>query len=210
MHHFIFMLGSEFKTIQNNFHIGNLPSEWHTQDWPTLLILCWDYFHSINPYGILKWDHSNNGTSSVINPADHAAQHKKVKQWFLNPAKFCCELESEQKKYPGKCIYHLSKPHSTGDCSVKKECDTLLLEKRDATASNLLSGTSGRLRNIKEEVFEDAVADDSITEDSVDTLIESTNDTNEDALYYFAHMTNQYLRLVKASPFSLVASLDIV
>jgi hypothetical protein len=195
MRHFIFTLGSEFETIQNNFQIGNLPSEWHTQDWPTLLILCRDYFHSINPYGILKRDLTND--AGTMNPADRAAHHKKVKQWFLNPAKFRRELESEQKKYPGKSIYHLSKSHSTADCSVKKECDKFLSEKKDTNTSHLSSGAPGHLRNIKEEVFEDAVADDNITEDSVDTLIDSPNDTNEDALYYFARMTNHYLRLVK-------------
>jgi len=30
IHHFIFMLGLEFKMIQNNFCISNLPSEWQT------------------------------------------------------------------------------------------------------------------------------------------------------------------------------------
>jgi hypothetical protein len=30
IHHFIFMLGLEFKMIQNNFCICNLPSEWQT------------------------------------------------------------------------------------------------------------------------------------------------------------------------------------
>ncbi len=29
MHHFIFTLGPEFETIQNNFHNGNLPSQLH-------------------------------------------------------------------------------------------------------------------------------------------------------------------------------------
>jgi hypothetical protein len=37
MRHFIFTLGSEFAMIQNNYHIGNLPTEWHTQDWTTFL-----------------------------------------------------------------------------------------------------------------------------------------------------------------------------
>jgi hypothetical protein len=40
MRHFIFTIGPEFETIQNNFRIGNLPNEWKTQDWPTLLVLC--------------------------------------------------------------------------------------------------------------------------------------------------------------------------
>lgn len=30
MHHFIFTLGPEFATIQNNFCFGNLPSQWNT------------------------------------------------------------------------------------------------------------------------------------------------------------------------------------
>jgi hypothetical protein len=60
MHHFIFTLGTEFSTIQNNFCIGNLPPEWHTQDWPMLLVLCRDYFHSVSPQGILKNDLSSD------------------------------------------------------------------------------------------------------------------------------------------------------
>ncbi len=50
MHHFIFTLGPEFSTIQNNFCIGNLPPEWHAQDWPTLLVLCHDFYHSVTPF----------------------------------------------------------------------------------------------------------------------------------------------------------------
>jgi hypothetical protein len=58
MRHFIFTLGPEFETIQNNYHIGNLPAEWKTQDLPTLLVPCHDYFNSINPQGITKCDSS--------------------------------------------------------------------------------------------------------------------------------------------------------
>jgi hypothetical protein len=32
IHQFIFTLGPEFETIQNNFRIGNLPPEWHNED----------------------------------------------------------------------------------------------------------------------------------------------------------------------------------
>lgn len=63
MRHFIFTLRSDFETVQKNFCIGNLPSEWHTQNWPTLLVLCCDYFHCI-----LKREPSSDG--SVINPVD--------------------------------------------------------------------------------------------------------------------------------------------
>jgi hypothetical protein len=68
MRHFIFTLRSDFETVQNIFRIGNLPSEWHTQDWPTLLVLCCDYFHFI-----LKREPSSDG--SVINPVDRVAHH---------------------------------------------------------------------------------------------------------------------------------------
>jgi len=43
--HFIFTLGPEFETIQNNYHIGNLPSAWQTESWPDILILCRDYYN---------------------------------------------------------------------------------------------------------------------------------------------------------------------
>jgi hypothetical protein len=74
MRHFIFTLGSEFETIQNNFRIGNLPSQWNTQDWPTLLVLCRDYFNSVKPQGVSRRDQS--GETSF----DRVAQHKKVKE----------------------------------------------------------------------------------------------------------------------------------
>jgi hypothetical protein len=47
IHQFVFTLGPEFETIQNNFCIGNLPSAWNTLDWPTLL--CRDYYNSVKP-----------------------------------------------------------------------------------------------------------------------------------------------------------------
>ena len=88
--HFIFTLGPEFETIQNNFRIGNLPSQWNTQNWPTLLVLCRDYFNSVKPQGVARRD------SSSDNSFDRVAQHKKVKEWFMNPSKFCREIEAEQ------------------------------------------------------------------------------------------------------------------
>jgi hypothetical protein len=78
MCHFIFTLGSEFDAIQNNYRIGNLPTFWQTQDWPTLLVLCRDYFNSVNPYGITK-------TKPTLNQnQDRVAQRKKVREWFMN------------------------------------------------------------------------------------------------------------------------------
>jgi hypothetical protein len=107
MRHFIFTLGPEFSTIQNNFRIGNLPPEWHTQDWPTLLVLCHDFYHSFNPQGILK--HESSSEHATLSQADQMAQHKKVKQWFLSPTKFRRDIKAEQKWHPGTCIYHLTK-----------------------------------------------------------------------------------------------------
>ncbi len=49
MRHFIFILGSEFEKIQHNYRIGNLPQEWNTTEWPSLLILCHNYYNSVNP-----------------------------------------------------------------------------------------------------------------------------------------------------------------
>jgi hypothetical protein len=74
------------------------------------------------------------------------AHHKKIKQWFLNPTKFRRELEAEQKKHQGKCIYHLSKSHPTAECNVKKECDKLIAEnKNSSTPGTIANGSSGQL-----------------------------------------------------------------
>jgi hypothetical protein len=74
--------------------------------------------------------------------------------------KFHHVIESEQKKHPDKCIYHLSKSHPTAECSVKKECDKILANRKDSNGPTLLTGSSGHLRHVKEEVFEDAVSED--------------------------------------------------
>jgi hypothetical protein len=113
---------------------------------------------------------------------------------FLSPSKFRHEIESEQRKHPGKCIYHLSKSHPTADCNVKKECDKLLAEKKDIIPNSPSNG-SGQLRHITEETFEDAVSDN-ITDGNTE---DCSNDTNEADLLYFARMTNHYLHLVKVS-----------
>jgi hypothetical protein len=188
--HFIFNLGSEFDTIQNNFHIRNLPPHWNTQDWPTLLILCRDYFDSVKPQGVFKREQPNDTNF------DRASQHKKVKEWFMNPSKFRCKIEAEQHKHLGKCIFHLTKSHSTDECNVKKECNKLLFDRKNGTSSSSQNtGSTGQLHNVKGEIFEDAVSDN-VVDDCVD---ESTNDTNEDELLYFTCVTNHYLHLVKAS-----------
>jgi hypothetical protein len=52
--HFIFTLGPEFESLQNNYSQRNLSSQWLTQDWPTILVLCRDYFNSVRPLGVPK------------------------------------------------------------------------------------------------------------------------------------------------------------
>jgi len=187
---FIFTLGSDFAPIQSNYRIGLLPEDWKTTDWPTLLVLCRDYANSVRPNGI-KHDSSNDNSS-----IDRSAHHKKVKQWFLNPAKYRVELETEQAKHPGKCLYHLTKSHPTNECYIKKECEKILASKKhqgsDVTTSKV---SNGQLRNIKEDLDEELVLDDDI----VESLSES-NDTNDDDLAYFARIKNHYLRLFKSYP----------
>jgi hypothetical protein len=86
---------------------------------------------------------------------------------------------------------------------MKKECKKLIAEKKNAAsapapAPTSSNSTSGHLHNLKEDIFEDAVA-----EDTVAMLPESSsNDTNDNDLYYFSRMTNHYLHLVKVSPHS--------
>jgi hypothetical protein len=48
---FIFTLGTEFEPLQMNFLLGILAPEWKTEDWPTLLVLCHDFYNLVNPRG---------------------------------------------------------------------------------------------------------------------------------------------------------------
>jgi hypothetical protein len=121
MRQFLFTFGSDFAAIQTNYRIGNLPSEWYTTDWPTLLVLCRDYYNSVNLKGIIMSD--NGTTMNNDSYATRMAQQKKVRQWFLNPNKYCKEIEKEQRCYPDKCIYHLTKSHLTDKCTVRIECE---------------------------------------------------------------------------------------
>jgi len=124
------------------------------------------------------------------------AQQKKVNEWFLNPGKFSKEIEQEQCKYPDKCIYHLTKSHTTDFCAIKRECDNTRAKKNSSTSPvPLVNGQAGRLRHITEDVFEDAVMPDNsvLVDDSLD------NDTNQANLLYFARLSNHFLRLVMNS-----------
>jgi hypothetical protein len=185
--HFLFTLGSEFEPLQHNFRLGSIADEWKTQDWPTLLVLCRDFYSSVNPKGPLK--RTRDSDSDRMSEAERSAHHKKVRNWFMNPSRFKSELEAEQKKHPGKCVYHLSKTHSTDTCAVKKECERLLASRSNSqTASSPPSSSTGQLRHLTEETFEDALVypiDDSTEEVS--------NGTNEDSLHYFSHLSNHYL-----------------
>jgi len=192
--HFIFTLGPEFEAIQSNYRIGNLPSPWNTQDWPTLLVLCRDYYNSVKPFGHSKKDATQplpgNNTNAGFDRLNH---QKKVRQWFLNPAKYCKEIEKEQEKHPNKCIFHLSPSHPTTSCNVKIECDKVRASKNPTTTTN--SSNVGQLRHVTEEEFVDAAAFELNTDD-VDSY---ANDTKEDGLLYFARITKHYLRLARVS-----------
>jgi len=109
--HFLFTLGPEFESIQNNFRINNLPDAWKTQDWPSFSVLCRDYYNSVKPTGVER-------KSSPESTFDKETHQKKIREWFLNPTKFCQQIESEQRHHPNKCIYHLSKTHQTSNCAV--------------------------------------------------------------------------------------------
>ncbi len=64
MRHFIFTLGTEFTPIQNNYRIGNLLEAWKTTHWPSLLILCCDFYNSVNPKGLLSTSDKDATTDS--------------------------------------------------------------------------------------------------------------------------------------------------
>jgi len=204
MRHFIFTLGPEFEAIQNNYQIGNLPSDWNTTQWPVLLVLCRNYYNSVNPKGIL----STQRDSFADSHTKRMAQIKKVKDWFLSPMKYCKEISQEQKKYPDQCIFHLTKSHPTEDCNIKRECDKIILARQKSITTQGGSNThsltqggqstsSGHLRLITEEEFLDAEMH--AEPSSVDTTEVEGNDTKEVDLFYFARLSNHYLRLVKST-----------
>jgi len=123
---------------------------------------------------------------------DHLSHQKKIRQWFMQPGRYCKEIEKEQSKHPEMCIFHLTKSHSTDDCQVKKDCEKQLAEQQSKTSTSLQP--SGRLRHIQDDLFEDAVVD------SVSEVEQDSNDTNEAGLNYITCVTKHYLRLVKSSP----------
>jgi hypothetical protein len=193
--HFIFTLGSDFDTIQHNFRINNLPQEWLTQDWPSLLTLCRNYHKSIKPTSSTK--------RSTVNPKDTTFDRDAHQKKVMQPTKFCREIEATQRKHSGQCIYHLSKTHQTTACFVKKECDKLIAEGKSGGSNGTAhSSTSARLRHITEEHFEDATMEEQL----FDLEDNTSNDINEDVLAYFTCMSNHYFRLAQVIPASVVPS----
>jgi hypothetical protein len=95
----------------------------------------------------------------------------------MNPKKYSKELTKEQQKFPDKCLYHLSKSHSTDDCHVKKECARL--STANVSSSGTANNASGQLRHLTEDIVEEEV----IVAD----------------LLYFVHVSNHYLCLVNNS-----------
>jgi hypothetical protein len=132
---------------------------------------------------------------------DRLTHQKKVKEWFLLPDKYCKEIAYEQRKYPNKCIYHLSETHCTADCHIKKEDEKMgIFQKQKGTTATNPTSHTGQLRHITEEKFMDAASDDFPVVDE-----SNGNDTNEDTLLYFTRLSNHYLRMVKTSPSLLTA-----
>jgi len=181
--HLIFMLGSEFEPIQYNYRIDNLPSKWQTEDWPTNLVLCHNFYHSVKPQGIQP---SKNNFSA--HNVDRLTHQKKVKEWFLHPTIYCKEIASEQRKYPNKCIYHLSDSHCTDDCHIKKCEKNGIEQKMKSTAASTAGSQTGQLCHIMEEHFVDAETDETPA-----AYESNSNDTNKGALLYFTRLSNHYL-----------------
>lgn len=100
----------------------------------------------------------------------------------MNPSKSRREIEAEQRKHSGNCTYHLSKSCTTADCSVKKDCDKLLLDKQNGiSSSSPTANLTGHLRHITDDVFEDAIAEDPVDA----SLADVSNDTNDNVFHMF-------------------------
>lgn len=78
----------------------------------------------------------------------------------MQPVLFCKDIEKEQLKYPDMCLFHLSKTHLTEECHVKKECDRQIAEQKSKNSIPSASTSTGQLWNIKEDLFGDAVTED--------------------------------------------------
>jgi len=151
---FIFTLGDEFQPLQNSFRLGTILEDWKTQNWPSLLVLCRDFNNSVNPRGpTAKRDRDRDPFTEL--QIDRASHHKKIRMWFMNPHQHKHDIDLEQRKFTGRCLYHLTKTHCTDDCLVKKECNRLIASKRNqsnsnATQASVSGSNSGNLCHITE------------------------------------------------------------
>jgi hypothetical protein len=72
----------------------------------------------------------------------------------MNPSKFRREIEAEQRKHSGKCIFHLTRSHRTEECNVRKESDKLLADQKNTPSSSSKNDVStGQLCNVKRGNF---------------------------------------------------------
>jgi hypothetical protein len=103
--------------------------------------LCRDFYNSVNPKGPSKRGRESD-SDNRMSEAYRNAHHKKIKTWFLNPSRYKSELEAEQKKHHGKCIYHLSRSHTMENCHVKKECDATVAGRGSSNNSSSNSAST--------------------------------------------------------------------
>jgi hypothetical protein len=151
---FLFTLGVEFEPVQMSYRLGTLAPDWHTEDWPSLLVLCRDFYNSVNPKGpTAKRDRDCDRDHDPFAELqiERSSHHKKIRSWFMNPTKHKRDIDNEQRKYSGRCLYYLTKTHRTEDCHVKKECDKLLAAQR----SGSVSGNSQTLYHKSHKVISD-------------------------------------------------------
>ncbi len=134
-----------------------------------------------------------------MSPVERAEHQKQVKAWFSYPTKFRREIDEASKTFPFHCLSHLSSSHKFEACGVLKAGD------KSANSSKHTHPLTnhGQLNHTTEDSVDDKVNNSMADLPDYDVLVEDTD--NEDALPYFARMTNHFLRLVKTSPDSLVS-----
>jgi len=160
------------------------------------LILCQDYYNSLHPNGPPGKRDNTSGESGFASKQDRLAHQKKVRAWFMDPVKFKREIENEQRKHPGQCIFHLCDNHPTSSCNAKIEFDKLIADRNSSGPNN---SASGQLRHITEAIMEDDY-EDAMDDTPSDTMSEKiSNDTSDASLHYFTRVSNHYLHLVRSS-----------
>ena len=84
----------------------------------------------------------------------------------------------------------------SSDSQLRRQESVCILAGKQGSGSQSSSSSSSQLRHITEEKIEEAVDESNVVSDDQDT----TNDTSDQVLHYFAHVTNHYLCLVKGNP----------